>query len=122
MRRIFVVPVLLLVLSCKPQPGSPPLGVPGVIDCGVDAVKQNWPRVLPAVNKCLAAVADGDWFSCLMAVIGSAPGVTESVVACSVDSSGKSYADAGAHGDKLSATASARATEFVKQRGYRFAP
>ena len=122
MKRICVVPLLLVVLSCKPQPGSPPVGVPGVINCGVDAVKAKWPQVLPAVNKCLTAIADGDWFDCLLGLVVPAAGVTEEVVACTVESSGRSYADAGSHGDKLSATASARATEFIKQRGYRFSP
>ncbi len=121
MRRICFAPLLFLLLSCKPAPGGP--GVPGVIDCTLDNVKKTWPQVLPAVNKCLTAIVDsGSWFDCLMGIIGSAPTITEDVVACTVASSGRSYADAGSRGDKLSATASARATEFIKQRGYRFAP
>jgi hypothetical protein len=117
MKRICVV--LLLCLSCKPQPGVPPVGVPGVINCAVDEVKAKWPEVLPKVNRCLTDVATGNWFDCLVGLVGP---VSETVVACVVDSSGQSYADAGSHGDKLSAMASARATEFIKQRGYRFAP
>lgn len=85
-------------------------------------MKETWPRILPAVNKCLAAAADGSWFNCLLGIIDPAAGITEDVLACTVRSSEQSYASAGAHGDQLSARAAARAEEFIEKRGYRFAP
>lgn len=125
MRSVLLLPVLLLslTLSCKPPPGAPPgTGVPGLLNCAAEAVKAKWPAVLPAVNRCLAAAATSEWFDCLLGLIEPTAGVTEEIIACTVQSSGRSYADAGARGDVLSAKASARATEYIKQRGYRFAP
>lgn len=122
MKRFHVVLLLVLAGCPKPTPGEPQK--PGIIQCASEAVQKKWPQVLPAVNRCLASAADADWVGCLVGLIEPAAGITESVIACTVRSSGARYADAAKSNDadKMSVRAASRAQAFLADRGYRFAP
>jgi hypothetical protein len=105
-------------MSCRLPP---PTSVTGrVIRCGSEAVKQNWPRVLPAVNTCLAeALAPA---GCLLALVDPAIGVTEDVIACLVRDRGEAFRAAATANpaDDRSRGAAAAGRLFLADRGYVF--
>lgn len=112
MRKLLPLLVLLLAACPRPLPGEPTK--PGLVQCGTEAIQSNWPRVLPAVNRCLAAAADSAWLNCLLGLIDPAAGITEDLIRCVTADSAKSFADAAAHNrsDVVSARAATRAQEF----------
>lgn len=118
MRKLLLL-VLLLAACPRPQPGDPPK--PGLVQCGGEAVQNNWPRVLPAVNRCLASMADSAWLGCLLGLIDPVAGITSDVIRCVTADSGKKFGDAALHNrsDAISERAAARAQEF--NRGWSFA-
>lgn len=88
--RLFVFGVVLgaAVFGSGCRPGEP--GQPSVVDCTTQAVQQNWARVFPAVQTCLAGIQASP-MSCLDAI----PTVLEvgiDTVACVVRSSGQEAA------------------------------
>lgn len=103
--------------GCQGEPGSISARV---ADCGKGSVRQNWPKVLPAVNDCLVS---GSAVACLLGLVQPAVGITESVIACVVRSRATEFAAmASANPEDSTAGRAARnAEEFIRQRGWTFA-
>ena len=110
--------VALVVVGCRLPPPTTPAG--RAIRCGSDAVAKNWPRVLPAVNTCLAeslAVT-----GCLLALVDPVLGITEDVIACVTRDRAVAFADSAAANpdDTRSRAAAAAGKIFLRDRGYVF--
>jgi hypothetical protein len=107
----------LFLLGC---PHPVPSGVsPGLIDCSLQAVRDYGIPLIPKVNSCITGQ---DWQSCLIGLVSPVANITEDVLACVVQSSGKSYAASAAANpkDAISADGAARAKQFVTERNYKF--
>lgn len=110
----------MAIPACAHTP--PPTSPGGIIDCTTAAVRGHAIEIIPRVNDCLAAPSS--WEACLLSLIVPALGITEDVVACTVQARGRSFATAAEANtrDSLSAIAAERARQFVKSRGYVFGP
>ena len=109
----------VLASGCRPPPPGEPTGSL-VVRCASEAVQENWPRALPAVNSCL--VRTDDWRACLAGLIDPAVGITADVIACVVRHSGAEYhAAAQANtNDARSARAAEHARMWLGEKGYVF--
>jgi hypothetical protein len=117
--RLALLAMWMALPGCPKPIGEP--GHPGIVDCTVQAVRDHGLALIPRVNDCL--VASASWEACLISLIAPAAGITEDVLACVVQSSGRSAAASVEANpkDSLSAIAAERARNFVRTRGYVFA-
>lgn len=118
LRSIILGLTLCSVLGCTPKNGPGP-GVPSKLDCAIDAVKQNGPSLLPAVNSCLR---DLNITQCLLDLVRPAAGITETVLACTVRhvATERMHAAQVNGEDHVSASMAENAQAFIAERGYTF--
>lgn len=110
---------LILVGCPQPNPG-PGVNPPGLVDCAIPAVRDHGIALIPQVNDCLTG--QGGWMGCLSGLIAPAVGITEDVLHCVVQSSGKSFGAAASANpaDSISGIGASRAQEYIQSKGLKF--
>lgn len=103
--------------GCQGEPGA--FG-PRVADCSRESVRQNWPKLLPAVNDCLVS---GSFTACLLGLVNPGIGMTEDLVSCVVRARGSEFAAMAQANpeDRTSSKAAENARAFIAERGWTFA-
>jgi hypothetical protein len=116
-----VVAALAVILTtCPGCRGPVKTWVGGVVSCSTDAVKANWPRAYPEVQRCLVSL-EVDPIVCLDA-IPTVLSIGIDVVACIVRGSGQEAASqANANPDDIASRRKAdRASTYLIAKGFQF--
>lgn len=112
--------VAALFLAACPKPGPGPTPIPGLVECGTDAIQACASSALPGVNECLSG--KGDVVTCILGLIQPAGCITYEVVACLTQHEGSAAEHAAQTNpaNTRDARRAARAREFLEKTGARF--